>query len=468
MVENKLVSDKGTNKQSQKSFNTESGWNVHSQANMVNQRLQKNEHSRSKEIGNALIDVSGCGSDRFHKKVQVFSRFKDKKFGTQKCGGGGSFRKRQDRSSSQVYVNDADHKEYAHSSQNIKKNKRNSKKTKSGFKGFQGKPEKFSKNGHLNSTHKNPIRNNSQPITYSNPMPQPSIQDKSFESEEYEKIFGKPKSRLKNADHIPITGMSQEMILSNYYPLASMDKKKKKYSTMEKDNGMLSKTRFEKLAKKWMPSKENGQRHKGYNNKSTRKSNKSNYNQPIQIIQQININQVKKNTINIMQYGRKFPNQKKPKPKPYMKKQASVPQRKLPKPKTVPKKPNTNDPYKTRIKRHTPLKNLRYKTNKLKAAHQKMTKSGIIPKVKKHEYQMQSTDRTGYRLKHLKKGSSKMSGIKKKKERGMGKNFGRIKAATTSINKKGYQYGGGNNYKGGYVKKRANVIGGGGRKGGGM
>jgi hypothetical protein len=452
MVENKLVSDKNTNKESQKSFATESGWEMGVKGYPVHRGLKKNQHSQSKDIPNALVDdVGRQASDRFHKKVEVFSRFRDNKFGNmgnEKVNVRADY---QSRSSSNAFRDGQG--EYSRSSQNIKKNRMNSKRNKSGFKGFQGTPEPIKKNDKFKTPYNNQTRNNSQPVGYSK-QEQHITQNKSFESEEYEKIFGKPRSRIKNLDQRPITGMSQEMILSNYYPLASMDKKRKKHSAQqEEDNTIISKTRFDKLAKKWMPSKEHDRR-KPYQN--SRKSTNSNFNQPIQIIQQININQVKKNTINIMQYGRKFPNQRKSKTKQGMKKQASVPQRKTPKPKTVPKKPNTNDPYKNRTKRKTPYTNLRQKTNRLKVAHQQMTKSGIIPKAKKQEvYGMQSTDRMGYRLKHLKKPSSKVNGLKKRKDRAMNKNFGRIKAATTSINKKSYQYGSSKNQ---YVKKRAVAV----------
>lgn len=429
MMENKLVSGRKLNKSSQHSFATESAWEQ-ARTGQPFQRL-KNDNSHSKDVQN-FVDYAPNyryqqatpssfsrlreGSGRNHKlnkpPVPNFSQIPETY--SQNIGSG-----------------------YTYSNQNIPKNSKYNR-SKSGFKGFQGNNPSIGERSRRKIEESN-MRNLSQPV--GSFFEERRInRDNKFASMDYDQVFGKSKSRVKNGDNRPVKGMSQEMILSNYYPITSIDKKKKKYSTVDRSKNFPG-SNLNKAKNKWRVPQEILER-------PIKKDKKRapSINQPIQIIQQISINQIKKNTINIHQYGKKFP--KKSRPKFGMKKQSSVPQRKVGKSRPLPKKPNTNDPYKDHPK--NAIKNLKYKTNRLKLAHQKKNNTSGINKNKS----IMNEKKKSYRLKHYGKASQLENNLKKRKERD--KNFGRIKSATTNLNRKKDNGGLG---KSGYIKKKE-VIGG--------
>ena len=396
MVENKLFSDKGTNKASQGSLAMDSILG-HAPGILPGQ-MNKTEHTRSKEIQNMLIEPR-LG---LHQKTTAspFSRFQ---------GGTDSnlvstqislpnFQK--NRSSNNQDAPMQTPKSNYKTDRSLKLNR-----SKSGFKGFHGTKKRSSRipPGSQN-------RNHSQPIGQMEPKT--------------------PKGSNKRAGNDPM----QDMIMNHYYPLSSMDKRARKYSNMKAIN-IQSKTRLEKLKGRWNTPVETIFMEEANQRVKSTASNKPFYGN-----RQYGNIRAKKNTFKMTQFDRSFPK----KVRPFgSKKQASVPQRKAYTSRTSTKKANTNERTKSKSK----MNELKYKTSRLKAAHQKIARSGVMDRNKTHLTR-------GYKAAHQIKNYGKASRIDghSKRQREKERNFRRIKAATTSINKRSHLRGGS---RSGYVKKRA-------------
>ena len=183
-------------------------------------KLFKNQHTDSKDIENKIIDIDPHFLRKNKKKV--FSRFRG----------------------------DSD----KHLPGNTK-NQKTTLKPKSQFKPAKSSsfidrknPNQRLNGGRINSQSQSynvgrleNLRNTSQPMNYNGRVKEPSRR-KEFSS------MGKKVFEMKNHDEKPIQGMSQDMI-SNYYPLSSIQKKRNKYGT---PHNVESRKRFEKLQKKWM------------------------------------------------------------------------------------------------------------------------------------------------------------------------------------------------------------------------
>jgi hypothetical protein len=285
-------------------------------------------------------------------------------------------------------------------------------------------------------------RNNSQPNHWN--TNKNSLARNEFSS------MDKPSFKMKNSDNRPVKGMNPEDILMNYYPLSSINKKKKQYNVNDL-NDFESKKRFQKLKNKWMSPKSSNEQ---FNKKKFRKGSRKQQT-PVQIIQQINIKNIKKQTINIMS-NPKIKSQWN-KSKMNSKKHGSAYTERYSKPRTLSKKSNTNDLYKAHRNKQNKSTNLKYNSSRLKAAQRKLARSGITHQSKK-SVNPRHEELRKYKMKHL-RNTSANDKIKQKeklrKSKMMTRNYGRTKAATTSIHKKSYK----NTYltKNSYVKKKATI-----------
>ena len=146
------------------------------------------------------------------------------------------------------------------------------------------------------------------------------------------KQSSKEEYRWKNYDERPIQGMSNHAVISNY-PLAPLRKKRPSYGKFQAPNEEV-KNKVDKLKRKWMqPSRtpvskartvktKSNTKHKFINKylysqdqagpveRKKRYKRKSVNNAPVQIMQQINIKRINKQTINLVQSRSKMKNSK--------------------------------------------------------------------------------------------------------------------------------------------------------------
>ena len=153
---------------------------------------------------------------------------------------------------------------------------------------------------------------------------------------------------------------------------------------------------------------------------------------PIQIIQQINIQQVKNQSIHIVKEPQRGP-----------KRGARGEAGKTPKYRTVSRKMGgQGDPRAGGKKQHL-SSNLRTGTNRLREVQRKMAKSGVQARPRKKDPRAQ----VRYKLKHVsKKPGNETRRAAAPQERDLARSYGRIKAATTSMKK---------SYGNAYLKKSA-------------
>ena len=232
-------------------------------------------------------------------------------------------------------------------------------------------------------------------------------------------------TKKKSTNNRKNSELTPELITSNFYMADSTNKPPSKYSTLKAKNG-ISFPRFGKSRNK----------DKSYNASFPNLGKQGS--QPIQIIQQININQIKNQVVNKISIGSKYRQPKRAKSKYGTKKQVSAPNKKQVGTRRNHKKTNTYDHYKSRQAKRNTSRNLQSNLSRLKNLHRKMEKGGIISKTDKTK-SIHSKGKS-HRLRHLKKAKDNLNKSKIKKPRNLYNHRNR-KAVTTSMNKRTYHHG---------------------------